>query len=68
MDTGEVKPIELDRFLKKNCAVQSGGHAKAVIQAGEVRVNGQVEKRRGRKLQPGDVVRFDGADFTVPAS
>ena len=34
----------------------SGGEAKVVIQAGEVLVNGEVETRRGRKLEEGDVV------------
>jgi ribosome-associated protein len=36
--------------------VGSGGEAKVLIQGGEVRVNGEVETRRGRKLQRGDVV------------
>ncbi len=34
----------------------SGGEAKVLIQDGVVRVNGEVETRRGRKLQKGDVV------------
>ena len=36
--------------------VGSGGEAKVLIQAGEILVNGEVETRRGRKLQEGDVV------------
>lgn len=39
----------------------TGGIAKVLIQAGEVRVNGSVEMRRGRKLRPGDVVDVTGA-------
>jgi ribosome-associated protein len=34
----------------------TGGEAKVMIQFGEVLVNGEVEERRGRKLEPGDVV------------
>jgi len=50
------KPIELDQFLKLQRIVGSGGEAKLLVQSGQVKVNGEVETRRGRKLQPGDVV------------
>jgi ribosome-associated protein len=46
----------LGQALKASNVVGSGGEAKVLIQAGEVRVNGEVETRRGRKLQRGDVV------------
>ena len=36
----------------------SGGEAKVLIQAGEVLVNGEVETRRGRRLEAGDVVEL----------
>ena len=52
--------IRLDQFLKLAQAAATGGEAKIRIQAGEVRVNGQVETRRGRKLRPGDVVEASG--------
>ena len=39
-------------------AVPSGGMAKNFIQNGEVRVNGETETRRGRKLRPGDEVAY----------
>ncbi len=51
-----LTPIRLDQFLKLIGATDTGGHAKALIQSGEVRVNGDVETRRGRKLIAGDVV------------
>ena len=38
----------------------TGGEAKVLIQTGEVTVNGEVETRRGRKLQEGDVVEVLG--------
>ena len=50
--------MKLDQFLKWNNLVSSGGEAKVYIRAGKVRVNGEVELRRGRKLDPGDKVIF----------
>jgi ribosome-associated protein len=46
----------LGQALKASDVVGSGGEAKVVIQAGEVRVNGEVETRRGRRLREGDVI------------
>ncbi len=48
--------ITLGQALKAANVVGTGGEAKILIQAGEVRVNGEVETRRGRKLREGDVV------------
>ena len=48
--------MTLGQALKAADLVGSGGEAKAVIQGGEVRVNGEVETRRGRRLKEGDVV------------
>ncbi len=48
--------ITLGQALKASNLVGSGGEAKALIQGGEVRVNGEVETRRGRRLREGDVV------------
>jgi ribosome-associated protein len=48
--------ITLGQALKASNLVGSGGEAKVLIQGGEVRVNGEVETRRGRKLKAGDVV------------
>ena len=50
--------MKLDQFLKWNNLVASGGEAKFRIKAGEVKVNGEIEKRRGRKLNVGDKVMF----------
>ena len=60
-------PIRLDQFLKLVGAAQTGGHAKILVQEGEVRVDGEVETRRGRKLRGGEVVEIDGARHVVPA-
>ena len=51
--------IKLDSFLKLADAVQTGGHAKIVINEGEVKVNGEVCLQRGKKIRQGDVVKFD---------
>jgi ribosome-associated protein len=48
--------ITLGQALKAANIVGTGGEAKILIQGGEVRVNGQIETRRGRKLHEGDVV------------
>ncbi|MDD5939259.1 MAG: RNA-binding S4 domain-containing protein [Lachnospiraceae bacterium] len=57
--------IRLGQAMKLAGLVQSGVEAKIVIQNGEVKVNGEVETRRGRKLRPGDTASFDGKEFTV---
>ena len=46
----------LGRALKAAGLVGTGGEAKVLIQAGEVSVNGEVETRRGRRLEEGDVI------------
>jgi ribosome-associated protein len=48
--------IRLGQLLKLASVVQSGGDVKAVLATGMVFVNGEVETRRGRRLQRGDVV------------
>ena len=48
--------MTLGQAIKASCLVGTGGEAKVLIQAGEVSVNGEVEPRRGRRLEEGDVV------------
>ena len=48
--------IRLGQALKLAGLAGSGGEARALIEAGAVRVNGEVETRRGRQLRRGDVV------------
>ncbi len=50
--------MKLDQFLKWNNLVSSGGEAKNFIKLGHVKVNGDIEIRRGRKLNKGDKVMF----------
>ena len=52
------KTMKLDQFLKWKNLVSSGGEAKIFIKSGSVKVNGEIETRRGRKLNKGDKVMF----------
>ena len=54
------RSIRLGQFLKLANLVDSGADAKPAVQEGHVRVNGEVETRRGRQLQLGDVVELGG--------
>jgi ribosome-associated protein len=57
--------IQLDQFLKFQGLVATGGEAKHLIKSGEVKVNGETETRRGRKLQTGDQVMVGGETYPV---
>ena len=57
--------IKLDQFLKLAQIAMIGGQAKAMILGGMVKVNGEVETRRGRKLRDGDRVEVDGEELVV---
>ncbi|ANS76413.1 RNA-binding protein [Paenibacillus yonginensis] len=60
--------IKLDQFLKLSDCVPTGGMAKALLQENLVKVNGEPEDRRGRKLYPGDRVEVEGeGSFEVAA-
>ena len=52
--------IKLGQLLKLAGFVESGLEAKIVIQDGLVKVNGEVDTRRGRKVFAGDVVEYQG--------
>jgi len=57
--------IKLDSFLKFSGAVTLGSEAKFFIQNEEVKVNGQIETQRGKKLYNGDEVEFQGELYKV---
>jgi ribosome-associated protein len=52
----EDESIKLGQFLKLADLIESGGEAKHALAGGIVRVNGEIESRRGRQLERGDVV------------
>lgn len=60
--------IRLGQALKLAGAVSSGIEAKILIADGLVKVNGETETRRGKKLRDGDTVLVRGETFTVRAS
>ena len=57
--------IKLQDLLKFASLVSTGGEAKQLILDGQVTVDGEVCLMRGRKIRPGNVVSFDGGDYTV---
>lgn len=59
------EPVELYKILKFEGIVGSGGEAKAVIDDGQVLVNGEIEKRKRKKIMSGDVIEFMNEEFKV---
>lgn len=57
----DTEYIKLDSFLKFAALCETGGHAKEVVQNGQVKVNGEICTMRGKKLRSNDIVEFDGA-------
>ena len=67
------EPVELYKVLKFEGLAEHGGAAKSVVAEGSVRVNGEVETRKRRKLVAGDIIECAGetlrivrADVTQP--
>ena len=61
MDSIYIKDefIKLGQAMKLAGLIDSGLEAKIVIQNGEVKVNGEVDTRRGKKLVPGDIFEYE---------
>jgi ribosome-associated protein len=57
--------IRLGQLLKLAGIADSGAEARELVQDGVVRVNGEVETRRGRQLRHGDVVEAGGERVRV---
>lgn len=57
--------IKLDSLLKFCDVAQTGGHAKFLVQEGEVKVNGEVCTQRGKKLRIGDEMEVDGKIYRL---
>lgn len=57
--------IRLGQFLKFTGVLDTGGNVKEAIAEGDVEVNGEVDRRRGRQLKLGDIVEFEGRRFRV---
>ena len=71
METIKVNLRESDEFIKLGQAMkkagleESGVDAKIDIQEGLVKVNGEVETRRGRKLYSGDTIEYEGVQVQI---
>lgn len=67
METIKIKDeyIKLGQALKLAGLVDSGVDAKIEIQEGFVKVNGEVEVQRGKKIHVGDIIEFDGQQVRV---
>ena len=57
--------IKLGQALKASGAVSSGVDGKYAVLGGLVKVNGETETRRGRKLYGGDVVLYNGQEIRI---
>lgn len=57
--------IKLGQALKKAGIAESGVDAKFMIEDGLVKVNDEIETRRGKKLYSGDFIEFEGEKFKV---
>jgi ribosome-associated protein len=66
-DDGFEESLTLSDALKLSGLAQTGGHAKGLIQEGLVKVNGQVERRRKRRVRDGDEIEVAGERFVVEA-
>ena len=60
-------PVELYKILKFENIVASGGEAKYMIADGLVRVNGNIETRKRKKIYPKDIVEFGGVELEIVA-
>ncbi len=59
------EPTELFKILKFENLVASGGEAKMVVAEGMVKVNGEVDTRKRRKIMAGDVVEFGEEELQI---
>lgn len=59
--------ITLQSLLKAAGLVDSGGAAKVAVTSGQVKVDGETEIRRGKKMRAGQVVQFAGKEIRVVA-
>ncbi len=60
-----IEPVELYKILKFEGLTGSGGEAKSMIEQGLVKVNGEVETRKRRKMHSGDRFEFGGEQYQL---
>ena len=57
--------IKLDALLKYAGAAETGGQGKEMVTSGEVQVNGELCRMRGKKIRRGDRVQIGGKEVEV---
>lgn len=57
--------IRLDSFLKFKGIAETGGQAKAFIQDGIIKVNGEICTARGKKIRNGDIISAFSTDYHI---
>ena len=57
--------ITLGQFLKAADIISSGGEAKSFLAENRILVNGEEDKRRGRKLYKDDMIQIDGKRYVI---
>ena len=62
------EPVELFKLLKFEGLVGSGGEAKMMVADGMVKLNGQVEIQKRKKVVSGDVIEFNGETMKLELS
>ncbi len=61
----ETDIIKLDSFLKWSGIAVLGSEAKFYIKNQDIKVNGQIETQRGKKLTKGDIVEFNNEIYKI---
>ena len=61
----ETDIIKLDSFLKWAGIAVLGSEAKFYIQNEDIKVNGEIETRRGKKLNKGDIIEFNNESYKI---
>jgi len=59
------EPVELYKILKFEGLAENGGSAKLIVAEGHVKVNGEVETRKRRKIVSGDSIEFQGETLQI---
>ena len=65
MEHIKTEYITLQQYLKFIGIADTGGQAKILVKQLDIRVNGEKEDRRGRKLYPNDIVLINGKKYIV---
>ena len=61
----DTEYIKLNQFLKFAAIIQNGSDGKLIISEGKIKVNGEVENRRGKKLKKSDIVKFEDNEYEI---